>query len=318
MSRALEEKTAPGPVKRHGTPRQTTRADCGTLPVSRTTMNHAVLPRRRILMSAIFRVSWPPSVTLDSERDQQFPKLQLSLTEIIHDDLPSVEASKATTPNGLRQAQESPSTPSPRKSLFGEFGSQDATVLSRSKSFLAFWRLASSEGYSVDSPRWEKSRKQGQFVRPAGYTDESRLSKVSRTTLFVVLLVPCVVIGLVVLVVIRAHPKSPQAMHALWIDQLVEACVTVDCYSAVWELSSSVNLSEDPCKDFYGFACGRWANPSSMAANDAKRHDSYMAIQRRAYVTAVNAVLLKARSHVSPAMSEDITRHITVVYRSGY
>ncbi|XP_075727477.1 uncharacterized protein LOC142768886 isoform X2 [Rhipicephalus microplus] len=165
---------------------------------------------------------------------------------------------------------------------------------------------------------WEKSKKQGQFVRPAGYTDESRLSKVSRTTLFVVLLVPCVVIGLVVLVVIRAHPKSPQVRRALWIDQLVEACVTVDCYSAVWELSSSVNLSEDPCKDFYGFACGRWANPSSMAANDAKRHDSYMAIQRRAYVTAVNAILLKARSHVSPTMSGDITRHIAGVYRSGY
>ncbi|KAL1429420.1 hypothetical protein MTO96_002468 [Rhipicephalus appendiculatus] len=194
--------------------------------------------------------STPPSGTLDCESDQQFPKLEISLTEIINADLPSVEASKGTT-DGRRQAQEGPSTPSQRSRPFAEFGSQDATLLSRSKSFLAFWRLASSEGCSTDSPRREKSRRPGTIL------------------------------------------------------------------NAVWELTSSVDLSEDPCKDFYGFACGRWANASSAAANDAKHHDSYMAIQRRAYVTAVNAILLKARRGASSMVSGDITQHIAGVYRSG-
>ncbi|KAH7939100.1 hypothetical protein HPB52_005863 [Rhipicephalus sanguineus] len=261
--------------------------------------------------------SAPPSVTLDCESDQQFPKLEISLTEIMNADVPSVEVSKANALDGHRLAQGSPSTSSQRRSLFAEFGSQDATLLSRSKSFLDFWRLASSEGCSVDSPRSKKSRRPGpSSTSPAASTDESRLSKASRTTLFIALLIPCAVIGLIVLVVIHARPKSPQVRHALWIDELVNACVTVDCHSAVWELSSSVDLSKDPCKDFYSFACGHWANVSSATVNEAKRHDSYMAIQRRAYVTEVNAILLKVRRRASSMVSGGITQHIADVYRS--
>ncbi|XP_075531617.1 uncharacterized protein LOC142564485 [Dermacentor variabilis] len=162
---------------------------------------------------------------------------------------------------------------------------------------------------------WQKSGRRPATASPATSVDDSRLSRASRTTLFTALLIPCVVIGIIALLLMRAQPKGRHAKHALWIEQLANACATVDCQNAVWEVSASIDVFADPCKDFYGFACGRWANASYAAGDDARRHN-YMAIQRRAYVAAVNASLLKMSRPGSSMLFNSTAQHMVRVYRS--
>ncbi|KAK8784607.1 hypothetical protein V5799_009027 [Amblyomma americanum] len=94
------------------------------------------------------------------------------------------------------------------------------------------------------------------------------------------------------------------------------ACVTDGCLNAVWELTSSIDLTVEPCKNFYGFACGLWGNESSSPiARHGKRHDSYMSIQRGAYVTAVNLSLLQPPRGPSVTWMTTAS-NMSVVYRS--
>ncbi|KAK8783899.1 hypothetical protein V5799_009736, partial [Amblyomma americanum] len=142
--------------------------------------------------------------------------------------------------------------------------------------------------------------------------DDTRLSRVSRCKMCMVMATPCVLIG-ASLLLMNLLPTGPRKQLArenevsLWIQQLGNACTTVGCKRAVAELSSSIDTSVDPCQDFYSFACGRWGQT---------KHDaSYMEAQRLAYVAAVNGSLSNT-SHFGFGFSHDYTLQMSTVYRS--
>ncbi|XP_077492207.1 uncharacterized protein LOC144103330 [Amblyomma americanum] len=140
--------------------------------------------------------------------------------------------------------------------------------------------------------------------------DESRLSRISRWKLCVVVATPCVFLGVSILLMhlfVRGSRTqlARQKQLSLWVQQLGNACATQDCERAVSELKSSIDASVDPCQDFYTFACGRWGH--------AKHDASYMAVQRTAYIANVNASLWNT-GHFG--FSNDGMRQMSAVYRS--
>ncbi|XP_075526287.1 uncharacterized protein LOC142558002 [Dermacentor variabilis] len=101
--------------------------------------------------------------------------------------------------------------------------------------------------------------------------------------------------------------NSHEKKVSVWVENLGNACVTVECKAAVFELKSSIDTSVDPCKDFYGFSCGQWGR--------ANRHASYLEAQRIAYVDAVNATLWDA-GELGATAPDGATLPLSVVYRS--
>ncbi|XP_072140685.1 uncharacterized protein [Dermacentor andersoni] len=94
---------------------------------------------------------------------------------------------------------------------------------------------------------------------------------------------------------------------SFWVENLGNACLTVECEQAVLELKSSIDTFVDPCKDFYGFSCGQWGR--------ANGHVSYMEAQHIAYVDAVNAALWDTGG-LGAAAPDSSTLPLSVVYRS--
>lgn len=57
-------------------------------------------------------------------------------------------------------------------------------------------------------------------------------------------------VGLIALGVVYANQKSA--------DPETDVCLTTECVTASSRIINSMNLSADPCDDFYSFACGSW------------------------------------------------------------
>lgn len=59
-----------------------------------------------------------------------------------------------------------------------------------------------------------------------------------------------VLAGVFVYVVMTPRPRGPRV--------LVPSCTNLTCYNLHRELHSVMDLSRDPCDDFYQYVCGRW------------------------------------------------------------
>ncbi|KAK8788296.1 hypothetical protein V5799_021928 [Amblyomma americanum] len=71
---------------------------------------------------------------------------------------------------------------------------------------------------------------------------------------FAVLLFEIGVIAIVVTYIVLTTPRKPP------FDDFIEPCLNLSCFQLENELSSSMNLSADPCVDFYEYTCGLWGS----------------------------------------------------------
>ncbi|XP_077492452.1 uncharacterized protein LOC144103665 [Amblyomma americanum] len=92
---------------------------------------------------------------------------------------------------------------------------------------------------------------------------------------------------------------------AAWVKEMDKQCSSTDCLSAVKVIAAAMDVSADPCTNFYAFVCGHWSPlaPSTRKAfsrSVADRNVSYMASLRSDYVAAVNDSLWRVAAGSTP------------------
>ncbi|KAK8763977.1 hypothetical protein V5799_033406 [Amblyomma americanum] len=88
-------------------------------------------------------------------------------------------------------------------------------------------------------------------------------------------------------------------------EEMDKQCSSTDCLSAVKVIAAAMDVSADPCTNFYAFVCGHWSPlaPSTRKAfsrSVADRNVSYMASLRSDYVAAVNDSLWRVAAGSTP------------------
>ncbi|KAL1446486.1 hypothetical protein MTO96_044572, partial [Rhipicephalus appendiculatus] len=206
---------------------------------------------------------------------------------------------KATTASGRKRDP-------PRKCVLSDIGSPDNSSVSRLRGF----------GQSLRAPKPQMASTPGKQhpASSASYgtsLDDTRLSKVSRSTVCTAILVSSTAFGTLLYLLVLLFPDDHTRAHreqevAFFVQHLGNSCVTTECEKAVTEIRSSIDKSVDPCRDFYGFSCGLWGRENPYA--------SYMTAQRVAYVNAVNSTLWNA-GKLGVQARNGMTLRMSVVYR---
>ncbi|KAH7979133.1 hypothetical protein HPB49_008354 [Dermacentor silvarum] len=175
--------------------------------------------------------------------------------------------------------------------------------------------LLSDEGGSSVST--SGARKSGHSMETTGFnrTDMKRA---------VVVAIVCAAFVAIVVLLARlvAMHRSDGAAFApsTWLKEMDKHCNSLDCLTAVKFIAAAMNVSADPCTDFYAFVCGRWRSYAPVTKTEpdwtssASRNVSYMASMRSDYVAAANESLLRA-AHGSDTSDQQLS-HMSKVYAS--
>ncbi|KAH7983456.1 hypothetical protein HPB52_012211 [Rhipicephalus sanguineus] len=239
---------------------------------------------------------------------------------------PSREKSGTQTSDGRRDAPDS--LPSSERELLEdpEFGAMqlahdqlfDLDLFDQDRRATRDPRSVSDLSTDVGSSSMSAggSRKGGYSTETTGLT---RLSQY-RAVLVVVLCMAFVVIALLVVrLVAKGNPQSFFA-PAAWVKEMDVHCNSPDCVTATKFITTSMDVSTNPCTDFYAFACGRWRSTAPVGneepewASSAGRNVSYVASLRSDYVAAANDSLLRV-VQASATNDEQVT-HMGQVYTS--
>ncbi|XP_070385205.1 uncharacterized protein [Dermacentor albipictus] len=161
------------------------------------------------------------------------------------------------------------------------------------------------------------ARKSGQSTETTGLNR----TDMSRAILVTILCAAFVAIMALLARLIAAHKLDGAAFTAsTWLKEMDEHCNSPDCLIAIKFIAAAMNVSANPCTNFYVFACGHWRSfpPATTNESDwtspADRNVSYMASLRSDYVAASNEILLRVAQ--GSATSDEQVSDMGKVYAS--
>ncbi|XP_070385127.1 uncharacterized protein [Dermacentor albipictus] len=161
------------------------------------------------------------------------------------------------------------------------------------------------------------ARKSGQSTETTGLNR----TDMSRAILVTILCAAFVAVMALLARLIAAHKLDGAAFTAsTWLKEMDEHCNSPDCLIAIKFIAAAMNVSANPCTNFYVFACGHWRSfpPATTNESDwtspADRNVSYMASLRSDYVAASNEILLRVAQ--GSATSDEQVSDMGKVYAS--
>ncbi|XP_070384797.1 uncharacterized protein [Dermacentor albipictus] len=172
--------------------------------------------------------------------------------------------------------------------------------------------VLSDEGGSSISA--DGARKGGQSTETTGL-DRTDMSP----TVFVAVLCAAfvVIVALLARHVVMHRSDGATFRASAWLKEMDKQCNSSGCLTAVKFIAAAMNVSADPCTNFYAFACGHWRSSAPVTKNEpdwtwpADRNVSYMASLRSDYVAAANESLLQGSGS-----SDEQVSHMGKVYAS--
>ncbi|KAK8769994.1 hypothetical protein V5799_013540, partial [Amblyomma americanum] len=166
------------------------------------------------------------------------------------------------------------------------------------------------------------SRKSTDLRRKCLSADTSGVYRLGRYTVGLVAVLGAFFVAIVLLIirVVGARGWNGAAFAAeAWVKEMDNQCSSAECISAVKIINATMDVSADPCTNFYAFVCGHWRamtpptrRASSRSAVD--RNVSYMGSLRNDYVAAANDSLFRAAAGLTPHGEQVI--HMAQVYAS--